>query len=710
MKHSALIVVLLLFPLMLPAQSDKSQLDKLISRGNLAYEYSQQSKIKEYADSIAYILSVAQLDDDSRRDYSVSLLKLYGNYHYECANLDSAEYYYEKAKAIIDDNPHTDFHGSDLLMLRELAQLYYRRQEYGKALSLMAEVDDRIEYMYQNIGDNLWLISKLTYAMCLARVGETDKALQIAELELENALDKTSLEYRKAQRMYGKIKLLADADKRGAVGAYKDYFNTQKNFALENFSKMDSKEREEYWQTLRPFMTDCYLLEEADPGFLYDVALFSKGLLLQLTRISGEGKASEAALKTLGYRWQDIQKRLKPGEAAMEFIQYGDDDHQRMAALMVRKNKSPEFIALTSPNKVLEMAGNAIGSTSRMGKDKLYSDSELQKMVWTPELCNSLQGISRLYFSPDGYLHRLAIEYMPQVENIDMYRLSSTRRLMEPASSKSDENSILAFGAINYDLNKGDSPISINDKDAYSYYVGKSFPSLNESSDETKDILAERNNPADSILTGAKASEIAFRKLAPHYTYILISTHGDFCANSPIETDLKPVFSDDALSKSIIAFSGINAYLSDPSFDPAANCDGILSAKELSSINLSNCRLFAASACQTALGEISSEGVFGLQRGLKNAGADAMLLSLWNVNSEATSVLMKQFYHNLNTGMSVKSAFDEARIHLLSDAPIETLEYVFDPATLGYKTVTSRSKSFNSPQYANAFILIDAVD
>ena len=253
----------------------------------MAYEYSQQSKIKECADSIAAILSEAQLNDDSRKDYTVSLLKLYGNYHYESANLDSAEYYYQQAKSIIDSNKTTDFHGSELIMLRELAQLYYRRLEYDKALNVMSEVDDRLEYMYQNVGDNLWLISKLTYAMCLARTGETEDALKIAEDELEKALDRTSLEYRKAQRMHGKIKLLADADKKGALNSYKEYFNSQKGFALANFAEMNAREREEYWQTLRPFIADCYLLEEAAPGFLYDVAIFSKGLLLQLTRVSG---------------------------------------------------------------------------------------------------------------------------------------------------------------------------------------------------------------------------------------------------------------------------------------------------------------------------------------------------------------------------------------------------------------------------------------
>ncbi|MDE5814485.1 MAG: CHAT domain-containing protein [Muribaculaceae bacterium] len=710
MKHLSILLALLLFHSGLRAQQYKKELDDLISRGNMAYEYSQQSKIKECADSIAAILSEAQLNDDSRKDYTVSLLKLYGNYHYESANLDSAEYYYQQAKSIIDSNKTTDFHGSELIMLRELAQLYYRRLEYDKALNVMSEVDDRLEYMYQNVGDNLWLISKLTYAMCLARTGETEDALKIAEDELEKALDRTGLEYRKAQRMHGKIKLLADADKIGALNSYKEYFNSQKGFALANFAEMNAREREEYWQTLRPFIADCYLLEEADPGFLYDVALFSKGLLLQLTRVSGDGKASGTALKTLDYKWQDIQKRLKKGDTAIEFIQYGEGDDQKMGALLLKHIGKPVFVPLTSPDRILTVAGKALGSTSRLDKDRLYGDTTLQNMVWTPELLAAIDGVSRLYFAPDGYLHRLAIEYMPQVRDIDTYRVSSTRRLMEPSSPKQAINSALAFGAINYDLDRNPGKVESNDSKAFSNYIGKSFPKLSDATDETKEIIAERNNQADSIVSGAKASESAFRQLAPRYSSILLSTHGDFCASTPIETDLKPAVSDDTMSKSILAFSGINSHLRDPGFDATTQSDGIISAKELSALDLRNCRLFTASACQTALGEITSDGVFGLQRGLKNAGVDVMLLSLWSVSSEATSLLMKRFYHNLNSGMSLKKSFEEARKALLSGNPMETTEYVFDPSTMAYKSEPCYSRPFNAPQYTNAFILIDAID
>ena len=57
-------------------------------------------------------------------------------------------------------------------------------------------------------------------------------------------------------------------------------------------------------------------------------------------------------------------------------------------------------------------------------------------------------------------------------------------------------------------------------------------------------------------------------------------------------------------------------------------------------------------ACDTGLGEVNSEGVFGLQRGFKLAGAKSLLMSLWKVDDEATKVLMTEFYRYLLDGKS----------------------------------------------------------
>lgn len=712
----ALLSTILLFWTFFVSADCVSLVNGLISRGNRAYDLSQRTRIKECADSAMTILSSGGFQETDSLDLLASIYKLYANYHYENSDFDSAETYYDKAQNIIDTHPDVSYKSlTKLLVLRDRAQLYYRLEDYPGAAGLMALVDDEIEYQAPyEVGSDDWLITKLTYAMCLARINRFVEAIAIAETELAKAIDKTSLSYAKAERMYAKILILADADRAGALRAYKKYFEKQRNDATANFGKMDSRQRSEYWQTLRPFIADCYRLEDADPGFLYDVTLFSKGLLLQLDRISGNDVASEKALKSLSYSWGDIQKRLKPKHCAIEFIQYDKAGATNMAALVLKPAGKPVFIPLTSPDSILSSIGDEMQSTDRANKDQLYDDENLHSQVWTDDLMNALAGAKRIYFAPDGYLHRLAIEYMPPVEAFEMYRLSSTRRLMDEPGKTIASAPTLFVGGVNYDLDKAPGDYALNDALAYSYYIGKSFPRLSESSNEANTIYQALGNNADTLIVGSKASENTFKKLATNYESILVSTHGDFCSSNPIPTDIKPSEEDETMSQNIIALAGVNSYLHDNKLNASNHYDGLLSAKEISELDLSKCKLFTISACQSALGHISSDGVFGLQRGLKNAGVEAMLLSLWNVNSDATAKLMESFYRHLNNGMNIHAAFATARKDLITkqyEVDNSVAGYVFDPATMSSRPVNvATSKSFNAPQFVNAFIVIDALD
>ena len=123
---------------------------------------------------------------------------------------------------------------------------------------------------------------------------------------------------------------------------------------------------------------------------------------------------------------------------------------------------------------------------------------------------------------------------------------------------------------------------------------------------------------------------------------------------------------------------------------------------------MSNVRLFILSACQSGLGEITGDGVFGLQRGLKNAGVRAMIVSLWEVDDKATSYFMVRFHKALSEGKGTSEAFDVARDAM--DEKITTYDEGIDMGTLteGEPQVTVR-QIYNKPRYKNAFILIDSL-
>ncbi|QYS89626.1 CHAT domain-containing protein [Flavobacterium davisii] len=90
--------------------------------------------------------------------------------------------------------------------------------------------------------------------------------------------------------------------------------------------------------------------------------------------------------------------------------------------------------------------------------------------------------------------------------------------------------------------------------------------------------------------------------------------------------------------------------------------DGILTAKEIANLDLSNCKLVVLSACETGLGQINgSEGVFGLQRAFKMAGVQNIIMSLWKVPDVQTAELFGIFYAACFNGKSIQEAFNEAQ-------------------------------------------------
>ena len=134
--------------------------------------------------------------------------------------------------------------------------------------------------------------------------------------------------------------------------------------------------------------------------------------------------------------------------------------------------------------------------------------------------------------------------------------------------------------------------------------------------------------------------------------------------------------------RSGLVFSGASVFL-DGGDLPEDVDDGILTASELSSLNLGEINLVVMSACDSGLGETSSEGVFGLQRGFKLAGAKSLLMSLWKVDDHATHLLMTEFYRQYLSGKSKRESLYLAQSTLRS------------------------SEEFSAPYYWASFILLD---
>ena len=98
-------------------------------------------------------------------------------------------------------------------------------------------------------------------------------------------------------------------------------------------------------------------------------------------------------------------------------------------------------------------------------------------------------------------------------------------------------------------------------------------------------------------------------------------------------------------------------------------------------MDFNSCDIVVLSACETGLGEITDEGVFGLQRAFKNAGVNTIIMSLWEVDDQATSLMMQTFYSNLMRGKSKRDSFSAAKNEV--------------------------RKKYSDPRYWAAFVMLD---
>lgn len=708
-----------------------------VSKGNSQYDRSYRKGIKAYADSLEFALRVRSeaglLNFEDALEFTADLMKLRGDWHYENGNYDEesfkvAESCYLRAISLLE---RSNFKGSlqHLPMIqREMAQLMYRTKRFDEALEYTKSAFEAYITAFDNgdfdetdISYETLLSLKSQMAMCLARTGNTSKALSLMD-ELAEGCDKSSEYYYETLRKKGKILILSQRSgcEREALQLYRQFFEWKKTDALNTLGTMTSEERGDYWMRIRPFVADCYQLENADPSFLYDVTLLSKGLLLQLNRLSGYGKASEEALGSLKCTWKQIRSKLPEDACAIEFVQYEKCGRQKMGAIVLKKTGSPMWVQMMSPDDFMNYEIDLMTNQERLfstdGRiiNPMYTDSLLRKSLWNEDLREAIGHSRKIYFAPDGYLHQFAIEYVlpNDMEGVDIYRLTSTRRLMEEPSVRTD--GALLVGGIDYDAAVTDAAFG-NDADALSNLkrIGMgaraSFQYLKGTKAECDSIYAIRSCPYDSLLVGGKATEFSLKSLGGLYPILNISTHGYFgAAEIPQGTDIKTSMCDESMSQCVLALAGANRSFYFSGID-AFWMDGLLSARELSEYDLSGVDLAIISACETGLGYITADGVFGIQRGLKNAGVKCMAVSLWDVNDVATCILNTSFHKNLHEGMPVHKAFMAARESLSEKSGRKVVSAGFNACSLA-GMVTYSDVCYDEPQFRNSFVIIDALE
>ena len=392
-------------------------------------------------------------------------------------------------------------------------------------------------------------------------------------------------------------------------------------------------------------------------------------------------------------QWEDVRRQLSSVAVAVEFfIAPISSDSVMYIALLVRGNSTrPIFIPLFEEKEVASLINTTTENKTSFTYSYGGNGKQLSQLVWSKILPYIKQG-ETVYFAPSGLLHQLAIEALPYDSTYTMgdifnlVRLSSTREIVT-RKHDAQYSSATLYGGIQYDMDttmiKTESArypeIGIKrslDNDTLNR--GKiDFLKGTKTEVENINTMLKQNNLQVQLFTSTNANEESVKALSGKHQNILhIATHGFFWTDSMAHK--KDYFSQrvmtlsgempiqqpiDPLNRCGLLFSGAQMAWSGHSTElPDGVQDGILTAKEISLLDLRDADLVVLSACETGKGEITGDGVFGLQRAFKQAGVHTLIMSLWKVDDAATQLLMTEFYRNWITNHQSKhEAFRKAQ-------------------------------------------------
>lgn len=386
--------------------------------------------------------------------------------------------------------------------------------------------------------------------------------------------------------------------------------------------------------------------------------------------------------------YNDIKTSLRDDEVVLDFADYvtADDERTYTAYIIDNKHESPTLKKL-----FLERWFDSLDiQRPDLCYEQLYS-KDILHMLWEPITDYVPEG-STVYYVPSQLLFQIALESF-QLEDgsllSDHYkfvRLSSARelvRMKDNASVAINPDKAVLYGGLQYDVDPLYMAMEAKKYDVTNLLamrreivanggsIFSELPGTKRETEEIDSILSERGLDV-SLFSSTSGTEESFMSMDGHAPDILhMATHGFYydAAEAQDVSFLKG--NTDAMMLSGLVMSGGNAAWLGKEL-PEGVLGGILTANNISCLDLSGVELAVLSACKTGQGKATAEGLFGLQRAFKKAGVKTIVMTLWSVDDFATREFMVKFYENMSfddKGWNKRKAFDEAKAFVRSRYP-----------------------------------------
>ncbi len=382
--------------------------------------------------------------------------------------------------------------------------------------------------------------------------------------------------------------------------------------------------------------------------------------------------------------------RLPPGAVLAEFVRIRDWDPRgvvwsptsRYLVFILTANDRVALIDLGIAEPIDAEVGAALSEIKNPDFLKNVAgyvqrtDAALARLY--ASVVQPVQGATsarRLIVSPDGELNKVPFAALRTpsgrylTEEMPLSYVASGRDLVRGASGLQPSVTLLLVADPAFDERRrqaGGEPAlrAIS-------YRGFTYPRLPGTAEEAQ-VIPRLLRGTMTVLEGAKATESAVR--AAHSPKILhLATHGFFLEDDPAEASLPSPLGRlgsgrfrggpaGPMVRSGLALAGANH-----AAEIARGDDGILTALEVTGMDLHATDLVVLSACETALGHVAvGEGVYGLRRAFVLAGARNLVMSLWQVNDKITRDLMERFYRAYANGDAPGDALRTAQLETIA--------------------------------------------
>lgn len=403
------------------------------------------------------------------------------------------------------------------------------------------------------------------------------------------------------------------------------------------------------------------------------------------------GSAPDAASDT-SHVLPALARRLRAGQALVSYALHGDVAGRSAAAMafVLRADESaPRLVPLAAADtlsarvadwrEALELRrAPTPAALALLERQAERAGEALRAAAWDP-VARELGEAREVFVVPDGALQLVHLAALPDgrggflVESGPTFiTLTRERDLLAPERAAPAARGLLAIGAPDFEARGGQrprTPLAAAFRGATgtcARFRDLRFAALAATADELRDV-AGRVGAGAEVLSGAAADEAAFKREAPRHRRLHVATHGFFLSDGCAAGDagslrgiggLAPAATAAAAPSEPMRLSGLALAGANRRAEAGPDDeDGIVTAEEIAALDLRGVERVVLSACRTGVGDVlTGEGVTGLRRAFRVAGARTLVMSLWEVDDRAAADWMRSLYANDARGLDAAAA------------------------------------------------------